>query len=191
MRGAVLYAPRDEEKRGYIKRIEMKLIAATIMSLFMLVSISAHAQAVSPSGSSQSEPAHSSQTIKITRSGSLQAKKGSAEYFTGSVQVQELFPATDPSRTSGGKVTFEPGAECMAYTPARSNLDRDGRDGLDSAVGRTNRGDSKRGCHLDSSGGETLARRNTKHGDDAHCNTGTAQWQSRGVDGEGHRRAIP
>jgi len=88
----------------------MKLIAATIMSLFMLVSISAHAQAVSPSGSSQSEPAHISQTIKITRSGSLQPKKGSAEYFTGSVQVQELFLADDPSRTSGGKVTFEPGA---------------------------------------------------------------------------------
>jgi len=89
----------------------MKLIAATIMSLFMLVSISAHAQAASsPSGTSQSEPAHDSQTIKITRSGSLQSKKGSAEYFTGSVQVQELFPAYDPSRTSGGKVTFEPGA---------------------------------------------------------------------------------
>ena len=94
----------------------MKLIAATIMSLFTLVSNSAHAQAASPSGTSQTAPAHNSQTIKITRSDLLQPKKGSAEYFTGSVQVQELFPAYDPSRTSGGKVTFEPGARSAWHT---------------------------------------------------------------------------
>jgi len=117
----------------------MKLIAATIMSIFMLVSNSAHAQGTSPSGTSQNEFCHNSQTIRIARSESLQPKKGSAEYFTGSVQVQELFPAYDPSRTSGGKVTFEPWrAKRMAYTPARSSLDRDGRHGLDSAVGRAN-----------------------------------------------------
>ena len=81
-------------------------------------------------------------------------------------------------------------AERMAYTPFRSNLDRDRRDGLGSGVGRTNRGDSKRGCYLDSTGSQTLARRNTNHGDDAHCNTGTTQWQSRGVDRESDRRAI-
>ena len=95
----------------------MKLIAATIMSIFMLIANIAYAQAVSRSGSSQqNESAHSSQTIKITRSGSLQPKNGSAEYFTGSVQVQELFPADDPSRTSGGKVTFEPGARSAWHT---------------------------------------------------------------------------
>jgi 4-carboxymuconolactone decarboxylase len=111
MRG-VLYGLQDDEKRGHVERFEMKLIAATIMSLFMLVSNSAHAQAASPTGSSQSEPADNSQTIKIARSDSLQPKKGPApaEHFTGSVQVQELFPAHDPPRTSGGKVTFEPGA---------------------------------------------------------------------------------
>jgi len=94
----------------------MKLIAAMIMSLFMLVSNSASAQAVSPSGSSQSEPAHKSQTVKITRSDSLHSNKGSALYFTGSAQVQELFPAADPSRTSGGKVKFEPGARSAWHT---------------------------------------------------------------------------
>ena len=94
----------------------MKLIAATIMLLFTLVSNSAHAQAASPSGTSQSEPAPNSQKIKITRSDLLQPKKGSADYFTGSVQVQELFPAYDPSRTSGGKVTFEPGARSAWHT---------------------------------------------------------------------------
>ncbi|MGA3091307.1 MAG: cupin domain-containing protein [Terriglobales bacterium] len=94
----------------------MKLIAATIMSLFMIVSNSAPAQAASPSGTSQNESAHNSQTIKITRSGSLQPKKGSAEYFTGAVQVDELFAADDPSRTSGGKVTFKPGARSAWHT---------------------------------------------------------------------------
>jgi 4-carboxymuconolactone decarboxylase len=94
----------------------MKLVGATIMSLFMLISTNAFAQVLLPSGSPQTEPAHNSQTIKITRSGSLQANKGSAEYFTGSVQVQELFPADDPSRTSGGKVTFEPGARSAWHT---------------------------------------------------------------------------
>jgi hypothetical protein len=94
----------------------MKLIAATIMSLFRLVSISTHAQIVSPSGSSQNEPARSSKTIKIARSGSLQPKKGSAEYFTGSAQVQELFSGDDPSRTSGERVTFEPGARSAWHT---------------------------------------------------------------------------
>jgi quercetin dioxygenase-like cupin family protein len=54
--------------------------------------------------------------ISITRSDSQHANKGSAEYFTGSVQVQLLFPATDPSRTSGGKVTFAPGARSAWHT---------------------------------------------------------------------------
>ena len=79
----------------------------------------------------------------------------------------------------------------MAYTPARSDLDCDGRHGLDSAVGRPDRGDPKGRCYLDSSGSETLARRRTKYSDDSHRNPGTARWQSRGVDGEGYRRAIP
>jgi hypothetical protein len=34
-------------------------------------------------------------------------------------------------------------------------------------------------------GAKPLARRDPKYSDDAHRNTGTAQWQSRGVDGEG------
>ena len=57
-----------------------------------------------------------SQTIKITRSGSQKPGKGPAEHFTGSVQVQSLFPAHDPSRTSGGKVAFAPGARSAWHT---------------------------------------------------------------------------
>src|SRR5882724_1005577 len=82
-------------------------------------------------------------------------------------------------------------AKRLAYAPVRSNLDRDGGHRLDSAVGRTDRGNSKRRCHLDSGGGEALARRDTKYSDDPHRNTGRAQWQSCGMDGAGDRRAIP
>ena len=46
--------------------------------------------------------------MDITRSGSRPSGKGPAEYFTGNVQVDPLFNAPDPSRTSGAYVTFEP-----------------------------------------------------------------------------------
>jgi quercetin dioxygenase-like cupin family protein/alkylhydroperoxidase/carboxymuconolactone decarboxylase family protein YurZ len=50
------------------------------------------------------------QKINITRSDSLSSSQGSAEYFTGSVMVNMLFTAHEPSRTTGGVVTFQPGA---------------------------------------------------------------------------------
>jgi len=56
------------------------------------------------------------QTIEIARSGSQSSAKGSAQYFTGSVRVDPLFPAKEPSRTSGGLVTFEPGARSAWHT---------------------------------------------------------------------------
>lgn len=48
--------------------------------------------------------------ITLTRSGSLSSSQGSAEYFTGSVNITMLFTAHEPSRTTGGLVTFQPGA---------------------------------------------------------------------------------
>lgn len=50
------------------------------------------------------------QKISITRSGSQPSSQGSAENFTGSVRIDPLFKAHEPSRTTGGRVTFEPGA---------------------------------------------------------------------------------
>ncbi len=87
----------------------MKVLAVILISLYLFAPVASQAQ-TSPAKA----PTYSS--IKIERSDSLQPKKGSAEYFTGSVQVQELFPAYDPSRTSGGKVTFEPGARSAWHT---------------------------------------------------------------------------
>ena len=48
--------------------------------------------------------------MEIIRNGSQPSAKGSAEYFTGTVRVDPLFSPPEPTRASGGSVTFEPGA---------------------------------------------------------------------------------
>jgi quercetin dioxygenase-like cupin family protein len=58
----------------------------------------------------------SSQSITVTRSGSQPSRQGAAENFTGSVRIDPLFNANPPSRTSGGRVTFEPGARTAWHT---------------------------------------------------------------------------
>jgi quercetin dioxygenase-like cupin family protein len=54
--------------------------------------------------------------LRIARAGSQPSGWGPVEYFTGSVRVDPLFPATAPSRMSGGSVTFEPGARTVWHT---------------------------------------------------------------------------
>src|SRR6266516_1665966 len=95
----------------------MKLFAGTLLSLSLLVLAVSQAR----TGATQADAfptasAQASHSIKITRGGSQQPSKGSAERFTGPVQIEELFPAHDPSRTSGGKVTFEPRARSAWHT---------------------------------------------------------------------------
>jgi len=95
----------------------MKPHTATLLSLSLFALVASHAQISSTQ--SDAPPATSAQgspSIQITRSGSQQQSQGSAERFTGLVQIQELFPAHDPSRTSGGKVTFAPGARSAWHT---------------------------------------------------------------------------
>lgn len=50
------------------------------------------------------------QKITITRRASQSVSQGSPKYFTGSVHIDTLFRANNPARTSGGRVTFAPGA---------------------------------------------------------------------------------
>lgn len=85
----------------------MKHLAATIASLPLLF--------VGPVGLAQA-PASDGQTLRITRAGSQPSAKGSADFFTGAVRVDPMFPATAPSRVSGGHVTFEPGARSAWHT---------------------------------------------------------------------------
>ena len=46
----------------------------------------------------------------IIRNGEQAALKGSEQFFTGNVRIDPLYPANNDMRSSGGRVTFEPGA---------------------------------------------------------------------------------
>ena len=48
--------------------------------------------------------------MEIYKNGTQPSGQGPAEYFTGKVRIDPLFPAHDPALVSGGSVTFEPGA---------------------------------------------------------------------------------
>jgi len=54
--------------------------------------------------------------ITITPMTAQKVITGASDRFTGSVRVQSLFDATDPRRTSGGAVTFQPGARSAWHT---------------------------------------------------------------------------
>jgi quercetin dioxygenase-like cupin family protein len=54
--------------------------------------------------------------MDIKRVGSSPSTKGQAEYFTGVVRIDPLFPAIAPARAAGNAVTFEPGARTAWHT---------------------------------------------------------------------------
>ncbi len=47
---------------------------------------------------------------RIIRSGETASIKGSDKFFTGNVRIDPVYPANNAMRSSGGSVTFEPGA---------------------------------------------------------------------------------
>jgi quercetin dioxygenase-like cupin family protein len=80
--------------------------------------------------------------MDIKRSGSQFSGKGPAEYLTGSVRIDPLFKASDPSRASGGLVTFEPGVRTAWHIhPLGQTLIVTGN-WPGAAMGRPDRGDS-------------------------------------------------
>jgi quercetin dioxygenase-like cupin family protein len=68
------------------------------------------APAQTPSGSIASAQ------ITITPARSQKVITGAPDHFTGSVRVQSLFDAKAPARSSGGEVTFQPGARSAWHT---------------------------------------------------------------------------
>ena len=54
--------------------------------------------------------------ITITPTTAQKVITGAPDHFTGSVRVLSLFDPTEPSRTSGGVVTFQPGARSAWHT---------------------------------------------------------------------------
>ena len=54
--------------------------------------------------------------MEIKRNGTQPSTKGPTDWFTGTVRVDPLFSATEPARTGGASVTFEPGARTAWHT---------------------------------------------------------------------------
>jgi quercetin dioxygenase-like cupin family protein len=54
--------------------------------------------------------------MNVQQVGSQPSAVGSADYFTGTVRIDPLFAATEPSRVSAGVVTFEPCARSAWHT---------------------------------------------------------------------------
>jgi len=54
--------------------------------------------------------------MEIKRAGSQPSAAGPTDWFTGTVRIDPLFPATAPARAAGNAVTFEPGARTAWHT---------------------------------------------------------------------------
>jgi len=62
------------------------------------------------------------QSTEISPNGSRPSAMGAAEYFTGSVIVDPLFGARNTMPSTGGLVTFEPGARSAWHTHPAGQL---------------------------------------------------------------------
>ena len=54
--------------------------------------------------------------MEIQRSGDKPSQRGPAEWFTGTVRIDPLFPVRPPASAAGNMVTFEPGARTAWHT---------------------------------------------------------------------------
>ena len=97
--------------------MKKRLLATTVLLL------SVFALALAQAGPTKAPPAGAAQAVEVTRGGSRPSQKGPAENFTGSVRIDPLFPAREPSRAAGAGVIFEPGARTAWHThPAGQTL---------------------------------------------------------------------
>ena len=85
----------------------MKLLITVMLSLSLA---SVAAAQPNQQGGKQME------SITVKRSGSEPSSQGQADYFTGSVRIDPLVSVVEPSRVSGARVTFEPGARTAWHT---------------------------------------------------------------------------
>jgi quercetin dioxygenase-like cupin family protein len=127
----------------------------------------------------------------INRAGAQPSAKGPAEYFTGNVRVDPLFPANASAPYSGADVTFEPGGRSNWHThPTGQHLL------VTHGVGRTQEWggpivEIRAGDHVwCPPRRQALARRLADERHDAYRPHRNARRQERRVDGTSHQRAI-
>lgn len=67
--------------------------------------------------------------MDIKPAGSATPARGPADWFTGNVRVDPLFPAPHPARVAGASVTFGPGAPTVWHThpPGQTSIVTAGR----------------------------------------------------------------
>ena len=107
-----------------IERTTINLLIAASMSVSLVVNATSQNVRSGTTRSSGGSPAviQDSQKIKITRSRSVPSQQGPAENFTGSVRVDPMFQANEPSRLAGALVTFEPRARSAWHTHPRGQI---------------------------------------------------------------------
>src|SRR6266446_1822527 len=111
--------------------------------------------------------------MEIKRSGSQPSTKGPTDWFTVTVHIDPLFEAPEPARVRDASVTFEPGARtALAYTSARSDVDRHVGPWMGAARRRTDRRNWAGRCDLVCAGRKTLAWRKSDVCDDAYRHSG-------------------
>ena len=108
----------------------MKSLIATATSLALMAIVSHGNEAAAQAQKSQA----------VTRAGSQPSAKGPAEYFTGNVRVDPLFPANESAPYSGALRDVRAGrAVELAYASDGSAPDRHSRRGPYPGVGWTDR----------------------------------------------------
>jgi quercetin dioxygenase-like cupin family protein len=90
------------------------------------------AMAAATMSEAQPQSTASAQAQQITRAGTQPSAAGPAEFFTGRVRVDPVWPANGEINASGGMVTFEPGARSAWHTHPKGQ-----RLVVVSGVGRT------------------------------------------------------
>lgn len=97
-------------RRGWAR---MAPLVATLVSTSALASAIAHAYQSKPAGeavASQVAKADERKPVVVKHGGPRPTTKGSGGFFTGSVGVDRMFRADEPSHTAVSNVTFDPGA---------------------------------------------------------------------------------
>ena len=97
----------------------MGRLQATVRSFSVMaaaVGIGGWATFVQPPAQSAVRSGERMAPLEIQRSGAQPSTKGPAEWFTGTVRIDPLFPVREPARAAGNTVTFEPGARTAWHT---------------------------------------------------------------------------
>jgi quercetin dioxygenase-like cupin family protein len=92
-----------------LSRRRVLIAGASLAAAPVLAGMATAAQA-------QQTQAPGGRSMEIWPNGSRPSAKGAAEYFTGSVVVDPLYAANESTSSTGGLVTFEPGARSAWHT---------------------------------------------------------------------------